>query len=68
MLDLDKDKLIASPKDGVYIHGLYCDGGRWDSHYDTLNNSELGSLYYIMPLIHFLPIENYVSPDDLYQY
>ena len=38
VLDLDKDKLIAGPKDGVYIHGLYCDGGRWDSHYDTLNN------------------------------
>lgn len=28
--DLDYDQINDSPKDGVFIYGLYMDGARWD--------------------------------------
>ena len=47
-------------QNGVYIHGLYLDGARWDSSHDTLVDQIIGKLYFPMPVIHFLPFENYV--------
>ena len=46
-------------QDGVYIDGLFLDGARWDSQADTMVDQVVGKLYFPMPVIHFLPVENY---------
>lgn len=58
VLDIELEKIQAKPKDGVYIHGLFCDGGKWDSYHDTLIDQEVGILYSPMPVIHFQPVDN----------
>jgi len=30
VLEDDYEQVTISPKDGVYIYGLYMDGARWD--------------------------------------
>lgn len=55
----NKEKLTASPENGVYVDGLYLDGARWDAKDESLADQIIGKLYFPMPIIHFLPAENY---------
>lgn len=57
MTILDPTVVQSGPKDGVYIHGLYLDGAKWDIKNDTLDDQELGILYNQLPMIHFQPTE-----------
>ncbi len=66
VIDSDKDKLVA-PKDGVYIYGLFLDGAQWDSQKDTLIDQDINVLECPMPVIHFLPVENYEQPENTYR-
>eukprot|EP00919_Chromeraceae_sp_WS-2016_P014468 GHVR01033983.1.p1 GENE.GHVR01033983.1~~GHVR01033983.1.p1 ORF type:complete len:112 (+),score=2.33 GHVR01033983.1:189-524(+) len=56
VLTNDKDKLVSSPENGVYVDGLFLDGARWDTKDDSLVDQVIGQLYFPMPVIHFLPI------------
>ena len=49
------------------MNGLYLDGARWDASQETLIDQVLGKLYFPMPIIHFLPFENYVRKPEHYR-
>ena len=51
----------------MYVNGLYLDGARWDASQETLIDQVLGKLYFPMPIIHFLPFENYVRKPEHYR-
>ncbi|KRX08296.1 P-loop containing nucleoside triphosphate hydrolase [Pseudocohnilembus persalinus] len=59
-------KTNVPPVNGVYIKGLYCDGARWNDKANTLEDQPIGTLYSPMPVIHFIPEENYQVPEDNY--
>ena len=59
--------IIHFIQDGVYIYGLYVDGGRWDESHNTIADQFPGELFSKMPAIHFIPTEGYVTSDDDYR-
>jgi dynein heavy chain len=48
-------EITAAPKDGVYIHGLFLEAGRFDRQAMCLQESTPGELFNEMPVIHLLP-------------
>ena len=42
----------AAPREGVYIHGLYLEGARWDSNLGVLAEAKLKELHPPMPVIY----------------
>lgn len=44
--------LRAAPREGVYIHGLYLEGARWDSNLGVLAEARLKELHPAMPVIY----------------
>uniref|UniRef100_A0A6A7GE25 Dynein heavy chain axonemal n=1 Tax=Hirondellea gigas TaxID=1518452 RepID=A0A6A7GE25_9CRUS len=61
----DLDDITEPPDDGLYVYGLFLDGARWDTNSHTIENSRLGELYSRIPMIHFIPAENYTpNPKD----
>ena len=45
------EQVKSAPKEGVYVHGLYIDGARWDKNNSTLAESEPKRLFSPMPVI-----------------
>jgi dynein heavy chain len=45
------DRCHNSPKEGVYVHGLFMDGAAWASHDSTMVESEPKKLFSLMPLL-----------------
>ncbi|XP_074661680.1 dynein axonemal heavy chain 6-like [Tubulanus polymorphus] len=67
--ELDMDKEMESPEDGVLVHGLFMDGFRWDDERHLLADAKAGEMMSSLPMLHmepqmdFEPDEaNYVSP------
>lgn len=55
---MDKKIIINStPENGVYIYGLFLDGGRWSNKKSSLQESKPKHLYDKMPTIHIIPIK-----------
>jgi dynein heavy chain len=58
-LDFEYNVLIeppyAAPKEGVYISGLYLEGGKWDTQKNYLIDAEPMKLQESMPAIHLKP-------------
>eukprot|EP01029_Cantina_marsupialis_P009144 TRINITY_DN2137_c0_g5_i1.p1 TRINITY_DN2137_c0_g5~~TRINITY_DN2137_c0_g5_i1.p1 ORF type:complete len:3984 (-),score=1416.37 TRINITY_DN2137_c0_g5_i1:203-12154(-) len=61
--ELSEDK---TPEDGVLINGLFMDGARWDAENQLIEDPFPGELYSQMPIIHFIPTENYEPASDEY--
>nr|XP_031828293.1 dynein heavy chain 6, axonemal [Nomia melanderi] len=62
-------KGLVVPEDGVLIHGLYIDAGKWDFESMILVDANVGEMHPTLPVLHInpvleLPIDDprYVSP------
>ena len=47
---LSPDQISSPPKEGVYIHGMYLEGARWDEKLGMLDESRPKQLSYKMPV------------------
>ena len=52
VLRIEREEARKAPDEGVYIHGLYLDGCRWDKQRERLADSEPKVLYAPLPLLH----------------
>ena len=65
VLDREKEEVDKGPYYGVFVYGLYMDGGRWEKDDRLIEDQMPGELYCKMPVIHFIPTEDYeTSPND----
>jgi dynein heavy chain len=55
------------PGDGIFVDGLWIDGGRWDSTAGCLQESQPGVMRAPLPVVHFKPVQNYEPPAEQYQ-
>eukprot|EP01035_Chromulina_nebulosa_P017107 gene17107-22621_t len=53
----DKNTITSMPKDGVYVYGLFIEGGIWNYSGGYIEESRPMELISTMPIIHFKPIE-----------
>jgi len=61
------EQVTSPPVDGIFIHGLYVDGARWDPTAGCLVDSEPGVMVAPLPVIHFQPVKGAEPPQDQYQ-
>lgn len=61
------EQLAEGPEDGVYVHGLYLDGARWDGAAGTLAPSRDGEPTSPLPVLHFLPSAAGGAADGSYE-
>jgi dynein heavy chain len=54
------------PEDGVYIYGLYMDGGRWDRENHQIAEQFPTIMFDTMPVIWFKPQEDFKPDADEY--
>lgn len=57
---------LQQPKDGVYVHGLYLEGARWDTDKKWVTEARPGEMYISLPMIWFKPVVDYVHPEECY--
>lgn len=55
------------PADGIFVDGLWIDGGRWDSTAGCLQESQPGVMRAPLPVVHFKPVQSYEPPAEQYQ-
>jgi dynein heavy chain len=46
------DQVKSAPKEGVYVHGLFIDGARWDKGNGSLAESEPKKLFATLPVLY----------------
>ncbi|KAL0216159.1 hypothetical protein P9112_008343 [Eukaryota sp. TZLM1-RC] len=67
---LSDSSQIDLSKDGVFVDGLYMESGAWvweeDKSFGYVDEPVEGVLYSKMPLVHFIPVENYKGDDFAY--
>ena len=61
------EEIAERPADGIYVTNLYLDGAKWDASQARLVEADPGVMYGALPVIHFIPVENYVEPAEEYQ-
>ncbi|XP_018334778.1 dynein heavy chain 6, axonemal isoform X2 [Agrilus planipennis] len=57
---------LTTPTDGVIIHGLYLDAGRWDNRNGILVDAEPGEINPPLPSVHFMPVVKLPAKDTRY--
>lgn len=57
----------VQPEDGVYVDGLWLEGGRWDAAGACLAAPQPGVLYAPLPVVHFRPQADGPPPAGHYQ-
>uniref|UniRef100_A0A4W3JTT1 Dynein axonemal heavy chain 8 n=1 Tax=Callorhinchus milii TaxID=7868 RepID=A0A4W3JTT1_CALMI len=63
VLKLNREEIKAAPSEGVYIYGLYLDGGGWDRRNTRLTESINKVLFTLLPVVHVFAI-NSTAPKD----
>ncbi|KAK2964418.1 putative Dynein axonemal heavy chain 6 [Blattamonas nauphoetae] len=66
MAERTAEDIHSPPSDGVYVSGLFIEGARWNSETMKLDEGRKGERDTPMPIIHFLPQQNYVPDPSLY--
>ncbi|CAH0716150.1 unnamed protein product, partial [Brenthis ino] len=59
--------LLEKPEDGVNIHGLFIDAGRWDSENNLLVDALPGEMNSPLPVVWFKPVLSLPRPDPRYE-
>ncbi|KAK3247710.1 hypothetical protein CYMTET_42799 [Cymbomonas tetramitiformis] len=52
VLKEEKGDVLRPPSEGVYIHGLFLEGARWDRKAGGITEALPSAMYFEMPLIH----------------
>jgi dynein heavy chain, axonemal len=65
--ELEQDKALASPNDGILVHGLFMDGFRWDDDNMVLTDSLAGVMNSALPVMHMEPKMDYEAPSEDYR-
>lgn len=60
------EEIDEPPEDGVYVHGFYMDGARYNRDEQVIDDQYPSELYNKMPLIWFAPKEDYKRDEDEY--
>lgn len=60
------DEIEEDPDSGVYVHGFYMDGARWNREEGIIDDQHPSELYSRMPLIWFKPRDDYVRDEEQY--
>lgn len=60
------EEIEESPDDGVYVHGFYMDGARYNREDGVIDEQAPGELYDLMPVLHFKPVIDYERNVDEY--
>ncbi|XP_073391166.1 uncharacterized protein [Physcomitrium patens] len=63
----NENELQEAPENGIYIYGLYLDGARWNRDGHFLAKANSGEMYSKLPVLHFIPMVNYVPPAANYE-
>ena len=58
----DAEQITEAAEDGVFIHGLFMDGARWDREAGMIADQWPTVMFDTLPIIHFKPQEDY-KPD-----
>jgi len=45
------EEIETATRDGAYVHGLYCEGARWDVNAGVLEDARMKELFPLMPVI-----------------
>jgi dynein heavy chain len=64
VLDRRADAIAERPKDGIYVHGLYLEGARWDGARHSLVDSKPKELFTSFPVMWLLPEEERKIPEQ----
>eukprot|EP00826_Nyctotherus_ovalis_P047579 TRINITY_DN548_c0_g2_i1.p2 TRINITY_DN548_c0_g2~~TRINITY_DN548_c0_g2_i1.p2 ORF type:complete len:120 (-),score=28.74 TRINITY_DN548_c0_g2_i1:111-470(-) len=56
----------APSNSGVFVHGLYIEGARWNAKEKSLADQIPGEMHEILPTVQFVPVENYKQPEGSY--
>ncbi|XP_023289677.1 dynein heavy chain 6, axonemal [Orussus abietinus] len=59
-------KDLRSPPDGILIHGLYIDSGRWDLQFMIIVDANKGEMYPPLPVMHVIPVLSLPENDPRY--
>lgn len=64
--EIEPADVTEKPDDGVFGYGLYFEGARWNKTIHMLDESKPKQLYVEVPMIHYMPVQNRVMPDGIY--
>lgn len=65
--EMEMDKDLEVPEDGVFIHGLFTDGYRWDDETTACADSLSGEMNSVLPMLHMVPEMDFEPPPDDYR-
>lgn len=63
VLDKKPEQIMERPSDGLYIHGLFLEGARWDASKNSLVDSRPKELFTSFPVLWLLPEEERKEPE-----
>jgi dynein heavy chain len=58
IINLEEKEITQPPKEGVYIKGMFLEGGGWDFENGCLTEPEPMELIVSMPILHFKPSDS----------